>query len=75
MSCPKVMPNRNAVPFSFFLGSLFDVSGNYTSMVQRVLSEKRRQRRQSPEEALNRDVAAIAGDMRKSIAAWAAGHE
>lgn len=69
------MPNRNAVPFSFFLGSLFDVSGNYTSMVQRVLSEKRRQRRQSPEEALNRDVAAIAGDMRKSIAAWAAGHE
>jgi hypothetical protein len=70
-----MLTDRKAVPFSFFLGSLFDVSGNYTSAVQCMLSKRRQQRRKSVEDAFIRDISAIAGDMRKSMDAWAARHE
>jgi hypothetical protein len=61
-------------PISRNAGLLFDFAGFYPASVHRDLVEKRKLRPKSVDEAMRRDVSAIAADMRGAMDKWAADH-
>lgn len=56
------------------VGLLFDFAGFYPVSVHRSLTEKRKLRPRNVDEAMRRDVSAIAADMRGAMDKWAADH-
>jgi hypothetical protein len=69
----RVKTTRHAlVPHN--VGLLFDFAGFYPASVHRALVEKRKLRPRNVDEAMRRDVSAIAADMRGAMDKWAADH-